>query len=272
MLTSKAIIYACISPLIFLFSTIGLWLMYVAFRYNLIFVFNANIDTQGLVYPRALQHLTVGIYIGIVCMIGLFGINQSPGPTILMVVLLIASILFHISLSNAVSPLLNSIPKSLEVEEEHLMALENGAQLNGGSHNAEVDEKTGNVVSTSNGATSSGTTTLPAPHKKPNMITKFLRPDIYSDYQTLRRLVPRDFATIAYAPEVERDAYYNPAVSSAAPLLWIPRDAMGISRQEVAHTNPVIPMTDEGATLDDKGKIVWDPDTRPPIFEEKIYY
>ena len=246
--------------------------MYIAFRYNLIFVFNANIDTKGLVYPRALQHLTVGIYIGVICMIGLFGINQAPGPTVLMAIFLVASILFHISLSNAVSPLLNSIPKSLEVEEEHLMALENSTQVNGGSADAEVDEKTGNVVSTSNGASSGGATALPAPHKKPNFITKFLHPEIYSDYQTMRRLVPRDFANISYAQEVERDAYYNPAVSSSAPLLWIPRDAMGISRQEVAHTNQVIPMTDDGATIDDKGKIVWDPDTRPPIFEEKIYY
>jgi len=35
----------------------------------------------------------------------------------------------------------------------------------------------------------------------------------------------------------------------------------------------VIPVTDEGAFLDDKGKIVWDSqDGRPPIYEEVPYY
>ena len=32
----------------------------------------------------------------------------------------------------------------------------------------------------------------PAPHKKPNMITKWLKPNVYCDYATMRRLVPKD--------------------------------------------------------------------------------
>ena len=247
------------------FATIGLWLMYFAFRYNLIFVFNANIDTKGLVYARALKQLTVGIYIGEVCMIGLFGIAQAAGPAVLMAIFLIASILFHVSLNGAVGPLLNTLPKSLEVEEEHLLALENGTRESTSVDGADI--KHGVASSTSNGATP-----LPPPHKKPNILTKWLHPEHYSDYQTLRRLVPKDFAEIIYTPEVESNAYHNPAIKSTPPMLWIPRDSMGISRQEVAHTSKVIPITDDGATFDDKGKIHWDPETNPPIYEEKIYY
>ena len=238
--------------------------MYFAFRYNLIFVFNANVDTKGLVYPRALKQLTVGIYIGEVCLIGLFGIAQAPGPTVLMVIFLIGSILFHVSLNGAVNPLLYTLPKSLEVEEEHLLALENGTRESSSVDGANAKES---ALSTSNGSS-----TLPPPHKKPNMLTKWLHPERYSDYQTLRRLVPKDFAEIIYTPEVEQNAYYNPVIKSTPPMLWIPRDTMGISRQEVAHTNKVIPITDESATFDDKGKIYWDPETNPPIYEEKIYY
>jgi hypothetical protein len=48
---------------------------------------------------------------------------------------------------------------------------------------------------------------------------------------------------------------------------------MGVSRQECAQNGDVIPMTDDGAYLDDKNKIVWDAqDGRPPIYEEKVYY
>ena len=253
--------------------------MYIAFRYNLLFVFNANIDTKGLVYPRALQQTTCGIYIGLVCMIGLFGINQAPGPTILMAIFLVGSILFHVSLNSAVGPLLDALPRSLEVEEEHLMALESGAAPGAMSHHSSSGagdpDKAGAITSAhSNGGTADGHAgaSLPPPHKKPSMFAKFLAPHKYTDYATLRRLVPRDFAQITYAEEVERGAYNNPAVTSRTPLLWIPRDSMGISRQEVAHTSKVLPMTDEGASFDEKGNVVWDTETPPPIHEEKVYY
>ena len=249
--------YCSIAPLVLGFATIGLWLIYIANRYLLIYVYNANIDTKGLVYPRALQHLTVGIYIGEICLIGLFGIYEAPGPAILMVIFLVFSVLFHVSLRSAVKPLLDTLPKSLEVEEESLLALEKQASMDGDDVN---------------GKGYAGPTALPAPHKKPNMFVKFLRPDIYTDYHTMRRLVHRQFADIQYAPEVERNAYYNPAITSDTPLLWIPRDHMGISRQEVAHTNKVTPITDEVATFDDKGKIQYDQTVRPPIEEDKIYY
>ena len=245
------------------FATVGLWLLYLANRYNMLFVYDVKVDTQGLVYPRALQQITTGIYLAILCLVGLFGIAQAPGPLVLMVVFLIVSILFHVSLNSAISPLLSCLPLSLEVEEQSLLALENG--------NPEIDHETGYK----NGGTTHapGKKGLPpAPHKKPNFFSKWLHPETYTDYHTLRRLVPRGFADILYTPEVERNAYYHPAIASEPPLLWIPRDPMGVSRQEVRHTSRVIPISDEDADFDDKGKLRWDPDTRPPIYEDKIYY
>ena len=246
--------------------------MYFAFRYNLLFVFNVDVDTKGLVYPRALQQLTVGIYIGLICLIGLFGINQAAGPAVLMVIFLIGSILFHVSLNGAVTPLIDALPRSLEVEEQHLLALESGhADSSTTSPTSGDPDKTG-VAVTSASSTNGGATTLPPPHKKPSLFAKFLRPEKYTDYATLRRMVPRDFAEITYSEAVERSAYHHPSITSQAPMLWVPRDSMGISRQEVAHTSKVIPISDEGASLDDKGKIVWDTDTKPPFFEDKVYY
>ena len=269
-----ALTYSVIAPLIMGFAAIGLWLLYLATRYNLLFVYNANIDTKGLVYPRALQQITVGIYLSIVCMIGLFGVAQAAGPAVLMALFLVGSILFHISMNSAIGPLLYTLPKSLEVEEESLLALEDG--------NAKVidDAKTG--PSTQDGSYPNGNgaeTTIsaseflpPAPHKKPNIIVKWLFPGIYQDYFTLRRMVPKGFADIVYSPETERNAYYNPAVASQTPLLWIPRDDMGISRQEVSHSSRVIPITDEGAFFDEKGNVRFNEEDRPPIYQEKIYY
>lgn len=236
-------------------------------------MFNANIDTQGLVYPRALQQTTTGVYLAIICLIGLFAIKTAIGPLILMIVYLVFIVLFHFSLNSAIDPLLMYLPKSLQVEEESLLALEDGKTT--GDH---MGDKKGLHATANDRLAGDSTDTdgkdLPAaPHKKPNFITKFLYPHKYTDYHTLRRLVPRSFAEIEYAPEVERDAFYHPAISSPTPILWIPRDEMGVSRQECRHSSKVIPMTDEGAGFDEKGKMVWDHETaRPPIYQEKIYY
>jgi len=116
---------------------------------------------------------------------------------------------------------------------------------------------------------------LSAPHKKPNFITKFLKPHIYADYATLRRLVPHDLldADNLYDEVTERNAYYPPSVTSETPLLWIPRDDAGISRQEVAHASKIIPITDEGCTFNEKNKLVWDEEgARPPLWSPKVYY
>jgi len=57
-------------------------------------------------------------------------------------------------------------------------------------------------------------------------------------------------------------------------LLWIPKDYLGISDQEMQHTAKVIGITDEGCTLDaETNKLVWDAEgARPPLWEEKIQY
>ena len=263
-----AISYSIIAPLVLGFATIGLYLIYLANRYNLLFVNNAQIDTQGLVYYKALQHTTTGLYLSCLCLIGLFAIRTAIGPLILMIAYLIFAILFQISLHSALAPLMQYLPRSLQAEDADVevgKTVRNGAGAPTRGPHGMVSDKVG----------SNGTDTElgPAPHKKPNFLTKWLKPHVYTDYQTLRRLVPNEFDGITYDRIMERDAYYHPAIGSRTPLLWIPHDSMGVSRQECAHSSKVIPMTDEGAHFDEKNKLVWDQESgRPPIYEEKIYY
>lgn len=286
LLTVIGIIYSCIAPLVMGFGTIGMYLFYFAYRYNLLYVSNATIDTQGKAYVRALQHLTVGCYLLMVCLIGLFAMGSGArsiavGPLVLMIIFLVFVILYHISMNSAMEPLIHYLPKNMEHEEESLLAEErrmlSGDEKSNGTSTANngvtsIDSGVGNVDSAEaeKGLTH---TTLPPAHSKPNLFMKFLRPDIYHDYATLRRLVPNPLDVVPYTEEAERDAYCHPAITSQAPLLWIPRDPLGISRQEVAHTSRVIPITDEDAFLDENAKLTWNANKgEPPIFEEKIYY
>ncbi|KAK0893856.1 phosphate metabolism protein 7 [Friedmanniomyces endolithicus] len=260
-----AICYAAIAPLVLGFAAIGLFLFYIAYRYNLLFVTDASVDTKGRVYPRALQQIFVGLYLAEACLIGLFGIGLGKsigalGPMILMILMLVFTVLYQSSLNAALTPLIDYLPKTIDAEERRLLAEEIGADGYDAVPNKEAQFAHARPA---NG---------PAPRKKPNFLSLWLRPDIYQDYETMRRMVPKDIA-VHYTQEEEQNAFFNPAITQATPLLWIPRDGAGISHQEVRDTRQVMPVTDDGAFLDDKGKIVWDSqDGRPPIYEEVPYY
>jgi hypothetical protein len=279
-----------IAPLVLGFATIGLYLFYLAYRYNVLFVTDSPIDTKGLIYPRALQHLFTGVYLSQICLIGLFGIARAPGPLVLTVIALIFTVLFQVSMNSALGPLLYNLPKTLEAEEEELLSnLEdgrNGATNGRGSGSAapvgQIDSRENEKERDTEKGDSNGLIPAPdAPHKAPNLLTKFLAPHIYTDYATLRRLVPHDFfpeghhPSSLYSSEQEERAYDPPSATARVPLLWIPRDNMGISRQECEETSKVegLKCTDEGATLSEKGNVEWDVEgVRPPVWEQKTYY
>lgn len=248
---------------------------------------NADIDTQGKIYARALQHLLVGCYLAIVCLIGLFAIAAADqpvgtGPLVLMIIFLVFAVLYHVSLNAALEPLLNYLPKNLEAEEEALLAESRDKLKHAGTEGS--DELAG-TSATNNGAEgftdgldtaekgNSGSTAVATPDPKANFLVRFFRPDKYANYATMRRLIPQHLEAPQYSAEIERDAYFHPSITSTVPLLWIPRDEIGVSKQEIEHTSRVIPISDEDAWIDEKGKVQWDIDRgQPPIYEEKVYY
>ncbi|OTB08073.1 hypothetical protein M426DRAFT_317180 [Hypoxylon sp. CI-4A] len=265
------ITYAAIAPLVLGFATVGLTLFYLAWRYNIFFVTDTQIDTRGLIYPRALKQLFAGIYIAELCMIGIFATSVAIGPLVLMVIFLIFTALFHITINSAIDPLLYNLPRTLGIEaESKSLRVDSGTTRNGSYSTGQNGEKDG-VPETKKA--SPGNTA--AAGKKPSFLSKFLKPWQYNDYEAMRKLVPHDAVDTnnLYTDEVERNAYFPPSVSSGTPLLWIPEDPMGISKQELRDTGKVIPITDEGCTLNDKNKLEWDTEgVRPPVWEEKIYY
>lgn len=225
-----------------------------------------------------------------------------------MIIFLVFTALYHVSLNSALGPLINYLPKTIDAEERRLLATEDGQEIEidpnapspentrNDSTNNSAQEKTLSPETSTSEATEkpsavpgepappppierpaspapSDVTSLEhPPHKKPSMLAKWLRPDIYNDYATMRRLVPAD-SRVTYTVQDEDEAYFHPSVTSSTPLLWIPRDPMGLSTREVRETEEVIPITDEGAFLDEKNNIVWDAeDGRPPIYEEEVEY
>ena len=104
----------------------------------------------------------------------------------------------------------------------------------------------------------------PDPNIKPSFLLKFLHPEVFADYHILRDqmlLDTKDFPQIVYPDGAVKDAFYPDAVRRKAPRLWIPRDAAGVSAQEVAHSGKMVEITDEGAWIDEKNCLVSDDHT-----------
>ncbi|KAH6838593.1 hypothetical protein B0I37DRAFT_387301 [Chaetomium sp. MPI-CAGE-AT-0009] len=113
-----AISYSCIAPMVLVFAGLGMFFTSYIYRYNLIYVYDTGADSKGLFYPRALMQLMTGLYIAEVCLVGLFALKSAFGPLLLMVVFLVFTALVHISLSEAVTPLLNKLPRTLALEKD----------------------------------------------------------------------------------------------------------------------------------------------------------
>lgn len=113
-----ALSYSCISPLVLIFAAFGLWFIQIIWKYKLIFIMDSTHDSKGLFYPQALLHLIVGLYLAEICMIGLFALKGSFPPVVLMLIFLLFTLLVHMSISDAIAPLLVSLPQTMKVEEE----------------------------------------------------------------------------------------------------------------------------------------------------------
>ena len=110
------------------------------------------------------------------------------------------------------------------------------------------------------------------PSKPPSFLTKclksaikWLHPEVHEDFVALRQMIPTDgLPPIDYPQEHRRFCnYLPPELWAPKPELWIPRDEARVSRQEVAHTKALTPISDAGAWLDDKGRLVVDMDAAP---------
>ncbi|OBT76340.1 hypothetical protein VF21_03585 [Pseudogymnoascus sp. 05NY08] len=108
--------YSCIAPIILAFGAMCFYLVHKVYHYNLLYVYSSEVDTRGLLYPYALMQILVGVYLAEICLMGLFGIQAAVGPLLMMLMLVIFTALVHISLNDALGPLLYNLPRSLSVQ------------------------------------------------------------------------------------------------------------------------------------------------------------
>lgn len=254
-----ALAYSCISPLVLGFAAVGLSLFYFSYRYTLIFMVQPKIETRGKCYTRALQQILAGIYIGELCLIGLFGLRKAKGPAIMLAVLFFATITYNILSNRYLNPLEDHFPDDMvdaenEEQDPLLSAAEEGQAVAAGD--ARVDEHERSQVQRLGRE-------MHLPQKVISPVARFLEPHVYASHQAMRAFLARTGAETEPAPEYSeediRKAYQNPSITSNAPLIWLPKDNYGLSKKEIESLSADnLESTDEGAWVDSKGKVEFD--------------
>lgn len=247
-----AIAYSCIAPLMLGFASVGVFLYYLAYRYQMLYVCQTKVDTKGEAYTRALRQMPTGIYIAELCLIGLFGAHEAAAQTTLMILTLIFTAGVNVVLDRILRPLELYLGVDVWHEQEPLLAQEDGvpdddqAALHGASHARRL-----------------GLIRLPSP--APRAMS-----DFFDSIMSNAREQAKEWLHDPSAREEDEDfsplkdeelqkAYQAPAFTSKTPKLWLPKDDIGVSKDEIEQNKAAgIATTDEGAEVDENGKLHWD--------------
>lgn len=255
-----SITYSIITPILLAFTALAFGCVYLAYLHNLLFVLRPS-EGRGIFYPRAVFQTFTGLYLGEICLLGLFVVAKAWGPLGLQVVLLVATVLVHVALERAFKPLLNNIPRNLLRKAAAAKTQSSG--LYGGNDLLEQaserdeyqlqqksslfekpeDRKTrdesissGAVPITSQSNLESGEHGGHNPTAKISLVARYFKPHVFLD----PRIIQREFLTFrlkeappALPEDVESGAYANPAITADDPVVWIPRDPWGLSQAEV---------------------------------------
>lgn len=262
-----AIAYSCIAPLVLGFAAIGVWLFYLGYRYNLLYVIQVKTETRGESYARALQNLMTGVYLAELCLIGLFGIKKAPGPSALMTVLLVVTAVHHLTVNRYLTPLERYMPVDVLADDEERPLL--------GADEGEEDALSSPVERSRVYRLGAGK--VPSAFLDP--LAVFLEPHIFASQEALRPWLQdpegesEEYNT--YTEEQVRNAYVNPAMTSKTPTVWITKDRKGISKEEVGENEKAgLTSTDDGAELSPSNEVMWDQEdfTTVPIFKGATRY
>jgi len=272
-LTVITLAYSIISPVILAFAGASFLILYICYQNNINYVFGQAPDALGIYYVRALFQSMVGVYLGEICLLGLFAVSKAWGPVILELIFLIATAFFHIQLNNAFDMHLKVLPNTVmrpldgktdtiswtnpKHQNDDLMSNKAASHANYISRCAHkevlllIDGEHGNQET-----------------KKANFLIRFFKPNTYLSYRNIQSYIPERFRELPEeSPEYIEHAYDYKVVSEMCPKIWIPRDPMGISQSLIREFKDIVEIVDKNAFFDASCNVVW---TGPPP-EERVF-
>lgn len=252
--------YSIISPVINGLACFTFILFYLLYKYLFLFKYTQppSADTGGLFFPKAIQHVFVGMYVQQICLCALFFLttdtNGKPGAIAegaLMVVLIVLTAGYHAIINSSFGPLTRALPLSLAHKtfrhpEPSLDERDNG--VSGSQRKETAKEEIEEGPSSADKPRASSSTESGAEHASQSD---------YDDVFYVRR--PDGTADYGFA---------QPAASHPQRIVWIPDDSLGLGREEVqTNKESGVKATTQNATMDEHGKVDV---TGPPVDLEKF--
>jgi calcium permeable stress-gated cation channel len=257
-----AITYSLMSPLILIFAAGAFGLLYFAYLHNFLYVYSQSVDTGGMVFPRAIWQSFTGIYILEVCMTGLYGIRTAFPELVLMAVTIPITAVYQVLLQWKIEKKL----EYLDVTDDDLEAGD-GKDVGSGTP---TDEKGSPILGS--GSNAGGMPTTGNQGTGAGVAPTGATPGIGGSAGNQAVDAVADQLAIKNAKGPQRgqsgmNDYHHPAVAAPVPVVWIPQDPLGISKEEIRDTEAAgdIKITDGGANMDEKAKMAWTED--PPDYE-----
>ncbi|KAF8814727.1 DUF221-domain-containing protein [Phlegmacium glaucopus] len=217
--------YSIIAPIINGFACATFFMFYQLYKYLFLYVYQqpATTDTGGLFYPKAYQHVLVGLYVQQICLCALFflapdnnGNHSSVPEGALMVVLIVITAGFHAILNNSYGPLLKALPLTLQDRTYSPPVLESSGKAR--AYSSAEDEPSGSSENLTKG-------------------------DVKA-------------SDIAAQEEEESYGFAHPAASRPQRIVWIPKDTLGLTEEEEkACKEAGVRISHIHAAMDEKGKV-----------------
>ncbi|TFK49099.1 DUF221-domain-containing protein [Heliocybe sulcata] len=262
LLVVVSLAYMIISPIINGLACAGFFLFYLLYKYLFLWVFDQprTQDTGGLFYPKAIQHVFVGLYIQQICLCALFFLarNGAGGASavpegILMIVLIVFTAFFHYTINKSYGPLIEALPLTLVDKSFGMPAPEDDSRVQKSS-GADVREKRVSASSARKGKSTveeqENTNATPYPTSQ------------YDAHE----------AELQRRPSQEDDGpkeFDHPAAVEPQRTIWIPRDELGLGDAEMAAIQERgIDVSMVGTVMDGKGHVDV---TAPPPEEAKRF-
>lgn len=263
--------YSIISPVINGLACATFFLFYQLYKYMFLWQLDqpTSGDTGGLFFPKALQHVFVGLYIQQVCLAALFFLaqdeNKHPSAIpegALMVVLIVFTAFFHLILDNSYGPLTQALPLSLADQTR-------GIDMNRAGAERELHESDEEVSATEGfGKDATGSDGL-RKRDRGGSVAADSFDDAGKGNAASFDMTPRKTLTNTTDGAGEKEAeafrapdeeewkdFYHPASVEPQRVVWVPRDGMGLGEAEVrANREAGIKASLDDARMDDKGHV-----------------
>jgi len=241
--------YSIISPIINGLAFAAFLLFYFLYKYLFTWVHDQppSGDTGGLFFPKALQHIFVGLYVQQVCLCALFFLAQNDNHKLsaipegaLMVVLIIFTAFFQNTIRDSYGPLIKDLPLTLADSSYSAPEPEVSTSANVPNPNAPSSEDAEVIDYASLSAFVSGQPADGGEGKPPKRVQDE-RPTSSLPANLLKSEGATDFT--------------HPATAEQR-IIWLPKDRLGlvheIERDLESHD---ILHSSEGAEMDDQGRV-----------------